>query len=246
MYFITFAIYLMERYYISMEIYEILNRYYFLENNDMNNFNDLVIIMINYFKLEKFIDSIEIYDSLEGSYSLYDYNKKQLVFGNNIFNSNLYDTNFCKAIVYILHELIHVIQAKYISMFEKYDILELNILKLSFLNNNISYSSILPLHEYQAFLNSNYILMNYLKNIDNFDDLNTCKNIVTNLLYNNYYDRNINYLSPLEQTIEKFGLDDITYSNLCYNDKEIVNKLLFGMPIDRKDFVKGVKQIRKN
>lgn len=228
----------------NMKINSILNEYSYLNDQDIESFYPFIITMIHYLKLEKFVKNIKIFNCLDGCYSLYNSNDKILIFGNNIFTNKSYNNTFCKAAVYILHELIHVMQEKYISMFEKCDILELKILKLSFLNNNASYSAILPLHEYQAFLNSNYILLNYLINKDNSNDINNCKNIITNLLYNNYYDSNINYLSPLEQTIKKFN-DNINYNAFFYNDEEITNRLLFGMPVDKTDFITGVKILRK-
>ena len=101
-----------------MEIYEILNNYYGIENKDMKYYYHMIINLIDYFNLENYINNIEILNSLETCLSLYDYNSKTLVFGNNIFNTEAYDVNSSKAMVYILHELIHVLRAKYISKYK--------------------------------------------------------------------------------------------------------------------------------
>lgn len=227
-----------------MEIDEILNNYYGIENKDMIYFYYMIINLIDYFDLSNFVNNIEITNSLETCLSLYDYNNKTLAFGNNIFNIDLYDVNSNKAIVYILHELIHVLQAKYISIYKKINIYEFNILETSFLNNEYIYSTIMPLHEYQAFFNSNYLLYDYLLRNNKLKDIDNFTNIIVALLYNNYYDAKLNYISPIEQTIKRFNLN-YSYNNDFYSDMEINSRLLFGMPISKSDFKRKIKSIRE-
>lgn len=226
-----------------MKIDEILNNYYGIENKDMIYFYYMIINLIDYFDLSDFINNIEISNSLETGLSLYDYNSKTLAFGNNIFDTNLYNVNSNKAMVYILHELIHVLQAKYISTYKKFNVFEFNILKTSFLNNDYIYSSIMPLHEYQAFFNSNYLLYDYLFRNNKLKDIDNFTSIIITLLYNNYYDSKLNFISPIEQTIRRFNLNN-NYNNDFYSDKEINSRLLFGMPILESDFKSKIKSIR--
>ena len=157
-----------------MNINEILDKYYFVDIKNINESYNLVVDIIEYFQLSGYINNIEMVQNLNGCYSLYDKNIKKLVFGNNIFDNKLYNNNSSKAIIYILHELIHVIQTKYIYLFEHCNIMEFNVLRLSLLKSNVCYSAILPLHEYQAFLNSNYILFNYLISVNKIDELKNC------------------------------------------------------------------------
>ena len=227
-----------------MEIDEIFNNYYGIENKNMRYYYYMIINLIDYFNLENYINNIEIIKSLETCLSLYDYNSKTLIFGNNIFDTDLYDINSNKAMVYILHELIHVLQAKYISIHEKHNEPEFNILKISFLKSDFIYSSIMPLHEYQAFFNSNYILYDYLYRNNKLEDIDNFTTIIIALLYNNYYDTKLNYISPIEQTIRRFNLN-YNYNNDFYSDMEINSRLLFGMPVSKSDFKKKIKSIRE-
>lgn len=227
-----------------MNINEILDKYYFVDIKNINESYNLVVDIIEYFQLSGYINNIEMVQNLNGCYSLYDKNIKKLVFGNNIFDNKLYNNNSSKAIIYILHELIHVIQTKYTSLFEHYNIMEFDILKLSLSKNNRFYLAIMPLHEYQAFLNSNYILFNYLISVNKIDELKNCQDIIINLLYNNYYDNDVNYISPLEQTIKKLKLH-LEYTLDFYDDKEIETRILFGMPIEKQDFNFEIQKIKK-
>lgn len=227
-----------------MKINEILDEYYLIDIHNLNQFYDLIVDIIEYFQLYEYVNNIEIVEKLNGCYSLYDHNIKKLIFGNNIFDNKLYRNNSSKAIVYILHELIHVIQTKYIYLYENCNIIEFDILRLSLLNNNTFYSAILPLHEYQAFLNSNYILLNYLISVNKLNEAKSCRDIIINLLYNNYYDNNINYISPLEQAIKKLNMD-FEYTEKFYTDEEIETRVLFGMPIEKKDFIFETQKIKK-
>lgn len=227
-----------------MKINEILDKYYFVNIRDINKFYNLIVDIIEYFQLYEYINNIEIVEKIDGCYSLYDKNIKKLVFGNNIFDNKLYNNNQSKAIIYILHELIHVIQTKYISLFEHCNIMEFNVLRLSLLKSNVFYPAILPLHEYQAFLNSNYILFNYLISVNKIDELKNCQDIIVNLLYNNYYDNNLSYVSPLEQTIRKLNVG-LEYTETFYNNKEIETRILFGMPIEKQDFNVEIQKIKK-
>lgn len=227
-----------------MKINEILDEYYFIDIHNLNQFYNLIVDIIEYFQLYEYVNNIEIVEKLNGCYSLYDHNIKKLIFGNNIFDNKLYRNNSSKAIVYILHELIHVIQTKYIYLYENCNIIEFDILRLSLLNNNTFYSTILPLHEYQAFLNSNYILLNYLISVNKLNEAKSCRDIIINLLYNNYYDNNINYISPLEQAIKKLNMD-FEYTEKFYTDEEIETRVLFGMPIEKKDFIFETQKIKK-
>ena len=86
-----------------MEIDEIFNNYYGIENKDMKYYYYMITNLIDYFNLDNYINNIEILNSLETCLSLYDYNSKTLAFGNNIFNTDAYDVNSSKAMVYILH-----------------------------------------------------------------------------------------------------------------------------------------------
>lgn len=227
-----------------MKINEILDKYYFIDIQNINKFYNLIVDIIEYFQLYEYINNIEIVEKIDGCYSLYDKNIKKLVFGNNIFDNKLYNNNSSKAIIYILHELIHVIQTKYISLFEHCNIIEFDVLRLSLLKNNVFYSAILPLHEYQAFLNSNYILFNYLISVNKIDELKNCQDIIINLLYNNYYDNNVSYISPLEQTIRELNMS-LEYTGKFYNNNEIETRILFGMPIKKLDFNFGIQKIKK-
>ena len=135
-------------------------------------------------------------------------------------------------------------QAKYIFKYEKLDLPEFNILKTSFLKNDSIYSSIMPLHEYQAFFNSNYILYDYLYRNNKLEDIDNFTTIIIALLYNNYYDTKLNYISPIEQTIRRFNLN-YNYNNDFYSDMEINSRLLFGMSVSKSDFKKKIKSIRE-
>lgn len=80
--------------------------------------------------------------------------------------------------------------------------------------------------------------------VNKMDELKNCQDIIINLLYNNYYDNDINYISPLEQTIRKLKLY-LEYTLDFYDDKEIETRILFGMPIEKQDFNFEIQKIKK-
>lgn len=80
--------------------------------------------------------------------------------------------------------------------------------------------------------------------VNKMDELKNCQDIIINLLYNNYYDNDINYISPLEQTIRKLKLH-LEYTLDFYDDKEIETRILFGMPIEKQDFNFEIQKIKK-
>lgn len=74
--------------------------------------------------------------------------------------------------------------------------------------------------------------------------MKNCQDIIVNLLYNNYYDNNLSYVSPLEQTIRKLNVG-LEYTETFYNNKEIETRILFGMPIEKQDFNVEIQKIKK-
>lgn len=230
-----------------MKIKDIITCSCYLTDGNIEKFYNLIMNIIDYLNINDFVKKVNFYDNLDNCFSQYNLNKKELNFGNNIFNSSNYLLNYSKAIVHILHEIIHVIQLKKVFNNDYDDIYsheELKVLRESLFYNNINYSEILPLHEYQAFLNSNYILMDSVIDINGYEDIENIKYIIISLLYNNYYDKNLNYSSPVEQTANILKLN-INYKCLLSKKESILNKICFGKPVEKSELVNCVKRIQK-
>ena len=144
---------------------------------------------------------------------------------------------------YILHELIHVYQNKVVDRLKKYDIPEVQLIEKSLNNKKRVYSSILPLHEYQAFYNSNFQLLDYVFAKNNTIDYNNCVNILKNLLYNNYYDQELVFTSPAEQTCK---LLNINYNKNKFRIKNNEYRIMYGMSVDKKELKKTLINIKRS
>ncbi len=223
-------------------VYEIFDKYY-SNYDDINKYYYLIVDLIDVFKLNNYVDNIELKNTNEFYYSFYDSNCKKLVFCNDIFQSNIYNYNCIKIYSYILHELIHVYQNKIVDRLKKYDIPEVQLLEESLKNKSRFYSLNLPLHEYQAFYNSNFQLLNYIFEKNNIIDYNNCINILKNLLYNNYYDEEVNITSPVEQTCKILNID---YDSNKFKIKNTEYKIMYGMSVDKKELQKTLINIKRS
>ncbi len=223
-------------------IYEIFDKYYSNYDN-INKYYYLIVDLINVLKLNNYIDDIELKNTNEIYYSFYDLNCKKIVFCNDILQSNIYNYNCIKMYSYVLHELIHVYQNKVVDRLKKYDIPEVQLLEKSLNNKNCFYSSILPLHEYQAFYNSNFQLLNYIFEKNNTIDYNNCVNILKNLLYNNYYDKDAKFTSPTEQTCKTLN---INYEENQFKNNNIDYRIMLGLPVENEEFKKILRNIKRS
>ncbi len=212
---------------------EIIARYIGKSEIDIEKYRNLIIDLLDFFGLEKYVNDIVVSGDLVNCYSYYDPNSRQLHYGNNIFNSKHYNLSSSKAIVYILHELAHIIHIK---NYEEERNNSLNII----VNNSArigrcSYTSLLPINEYQAFINSNYALFKMLEeeNIDYFN----LRIIISNLIYNNYYDLDKRFISPYERYLED------NHDKICYNEEDILTSLLLGLKVEKSDFINGIHLI---
>lgn len=231
-----------------MNLNKLLIKYYKSNSKNMRDYYNLVTDMIDYFDISKFVKGIEIYSNLSNAYALYDCNRKKLLFGNNIFENNQYNENCDKAFAYIMHEMIHIIQLKTLICETNKERPEYQILSQSFFDNDINYSSILPIHEYQAFINSNYLLLKFLTETTDKIDINNCCEIIKNLLYNNYYDEELNFTSPVNHLL-KTNANSNPHNFILFNDnndKSTLEKLLFGMPVEKKEFNEVMRKIKYN
>ena len=223
-------------------IYEIFDKYYSNYDN-INKYYYLIVDLINVLKLNNYIDDIELKNTNEIYYSFYDLNCKKIVFCNDILQSNIYNYNCIKMYSYVLHELIHVYQNKVVDRLKKYDIPEIQLLEKSLKNKKRIYSSILPIHEYQAFYNSNFQLLDYIFAKNNIIDYNNCVNILSNLLYNNYYNEAASFTSPAEQTCK---LLNINYEENQFKNNNIDYRIMLGLPVENEEFKKILRNIKRS
>ena len=203
--------------------------------------------LIVYFNIENFVRIIDMNknDNIH-FYSYYNKSNGKLYFNNKILESPSYNAKFNKAVIYILHEIIHILQIKRVSG-ENQNIAEIEILKNSLNNNDSNYKAIMPLHEYQAFLNSNLIMLKYLVNFRKCDcDIEIIKQIIIAILYNNYYSSNMVFTSPIYETAKKLGIEQIyNQCNKHYEDDKVLSRILFGSSIKQEEFNIEVKTLNK-
>ncbi len=227
--------------YVIMKKEDVLLKFFNIDGKNMDDYYYLIADLLYLLKIDKYVDDIVIVDDLISSYAFYDKNTKSLTFGNNIFSSQLFNNNSNKAIIYVLHELIHIIHEKLVNGDNKDTFIK--VLSNSVNNKSVDYNSLFPLYEYQAYVNSTYILYNILLNEIRNSDFRRCKNYLTNIIYNNYYDLNNVFISPIQREIRDNNYD------ICYNSEDYYDnntKILIGDSVNRQEFLEVIHRVNNN
>ena len=216
---------------IIMNKEELVLKYISVEDRNLKKYYNFIVDLIYLYNLESFIKKIEFVND-SSFYGYYDNNNKILYFSSSIFSSPLYNNNSSKVIVYIFHEILHVIQHQLVSTCKNDSFIR--VLDNSLKGSIIDYSSLLPFYEYQAYVNSNFVLYNILTKGQNVDERENSKRLIRTILYNNYYNYIKRFESPFDREVKKQGL--------CIKDKiegyeNATSRLLLGLPVNYQEFL---------
>ena len=204
-------------------LFNLFDKYLNVEFNKISDSYNLIIELIEIFSVKDYVNNVLFDNELCNNFAHYDRLNRNLMFNQNIMINNFYENKVYNLYVYILHEFIHIMQEKWLNEAKCIESNEYLILKHSRLL--YQYDLILPLYEYQAYFNSNYILFEYLHNCKCVvgSDFEKSKKTILYLLWNNYYNSLCEFESPLSQTSKKIHL------NLNNDLRSIFNSLKIWM-----------------
>lgn len=222
-----------------------LEKYYTLDNSSFKNLENFIVDLLISLELTDYICDIEYIDEKLDFVGNYNNLSKKLYFNdyyNKIGCQNYHNPNIYHFLA-IIHEIIHVQQEKNLNNQIYTENIKNKILLQSLKENLEINNGIYPLHEYQAYVESYYILFLFKSKILKIKlRENKIRLFLINSIINNYYTNELSFSSPLIISNKKHN---IVYNESIIEESNIdsIEKILFGDIINYNDFQLELKNL---